>query len=97
MPNRDLMTSTELTGEPADGDATMIVDVSDPTDAATGTTKKYLWSSLKALFVRVDNFRQRVMTANVTLANGECWILSGYLNLATFTLTLNGDSRLEIL
>lgn len=40
---------------------------------------------------------QRIMTANVTLANGECWILSGYLDLATLTLTLNGDSRLEII
>ena len=48
-------------------------------------------------FRKLRDVRQRVLQENMILADGECWILSGYINLATFTLTLNGDSRLEIL
>jgi len=40
---------------------------------------------------------QRNMTADITLANGSCAVISGYLNPGAFTLTLSGDSQLTIL
>lgn len=40
---------------------------------------------------------QRILSANLTLANGESLVLSGYINIGSYILTLNGDSRLEIL
>ena len=50
MADRKLSASTELAEEPATSDLLLVLDVSDTTDAATGTTKKLLWSTLKALF-----------------------------------------------
>ena len=40
---------------------------------------------------------QRNITANLTLINGECLVLTGYLDLVTYSLTLDGDAQLEIL
>lgn len=39
----------------------------------------------------------RVMAQNITLANGYCWILSGYVDTVTYTITLDGDARLEVI
>jgi hypothetical protein len=50
MTDRKLSASTELAVEPATGDLLLVVDVSDTTDAATGTNKKILWSTIKAIF-----------------------------------------------
>lgn len=47
--SRKISAHTELTsGNLADGDLIEVVDVSDTTDAASGTNKKSLWSSIKA-------------------------------------------------
>jgi len=40
---------------------------------------------------------QRVLTSNLSLVDGECLVLTGYLDLDNYILTLDGDSRLEIL
>jgi hypothetical protein len=50
MADRKLSASTELAEEPASGDLFPVLDISDATDAATGTLKKMLWSTLKAIF-----------------------------------------------
>jgi hypothetical protein len=50
MSDRKLSASTELAEEPASGDLFPVLDISDGTDAATGTLKKILWSTLKAIF-----------------------------------------------
>ena len=50
MADRKLSASTELAAEPASGDLFPVLDISDTTDAATGTLKKMLWSTLKAIF-----------------------------------------------
>jgi len=40
---------------------------------------------------------QRNLTSNLTLADGECLVIAGYINPGVHTITLNGDSHLEIL
>ncbi len=50
MADRKLSASTELAVEPASDDLLLVLDVSDTTDAATGTVKKSLWSTIKAVF-----------------------------------------------
>jgi hypothetical protein len=40
---------------------------------------------------------QRRLTSDLTLADGECLILSGYIDVGTHTLTLEGDAQLEVL
>ena len=50
MADRKLSASTELAVEPAAGDLFPVLDINDATDAATGTLKKILWSTLKAIF-----------------------------------------------
>jgi hypothetical protein len=40
---------------------------------------------------------QRNLAASLTLADGESLVIAGYINTATFSVILNGDSRLEIL
>lgn len=40
---------------------------------------------------------QRVLAGDLTLADGECLVLTGYIDVASYALTLNGDARLEIL
>jgi len=40
---------------------------------------------------------QRVLSADLTLADGECLVLTQYIDLATYDLELQGDADLEIL
>ena len=40
---------------------------------------------------------QRVLSANLTLDDGECMVITQYIDLATYNLTLDGDANLEIL
>jgi hypothetical protein len=40
---------------------------------------------------------QRVISADLTFATGECLVLTGYLDLVTYSLTLDGDAQLEVL
>jgi len=46
MANEKISNLTELSAQPADGDLLPIVDISDTTDAVTGTTKKVQYSNL---------------------------------------------------
>ena len=55
MTDRKLSASTELTTEPHDDDVYLVLDVSDTTDAATGTIKKIKYSTLKSLFPRISS------------------------------------------
>lgn len=51
MANRKITECTELTTAPAADDVLVIVDISDTTDAASGTTKKQQWlNAIKWLF-----------------------------------------------
>jgi len=52
MADRKLSASTELAVEPDTSDLFAVLDVSDTTDAATGTLKKILWNTLNVLHVR---------------------------------------------
>ena len=52
MADRKLSASSDLAGEPASADLLLVVDVSDTTDGAGGTTKKNLWSAISALWIR---------------------------------------------
>lgn len=81
MADRKLSGSTELTGSLASGDLLYIVDVSDTTDGAGGTTKKYLASSLSA---QTETMTNKTLTAPViaTISN------SGTVTLPTGTRTL---------
>ena len=40
---------------------------------------------------------QRVLTEDLTLADGESLVIAEYLNLGDYNLTLNGDAALHIL
>ena len=40
---------------------------------------------------------KRTLTSNLTLADGACLVIAGYINLETYRLTLDGDARMEIL
>lgn len=40
---------------------------------------------------------QRVLSSDLTLADGECLVLSGYIDDGGFTITTDGDSVLEVL
>lgn len=39
----------------------------------------------------------RIRTSALTLSNGECVVITGYLDMSNYDLTLNGDADLEIL
>ena len=56
----------ELTS-PADGDLFEVVDVSDTTDDASGSTRRIAWSTFKAAFVEVSG---DTMTGNLEVAHG---------------------------
>lgn len=51
MADRKYSADTELTVEPATGDMFSVLDVSDTTDAATGTSKKISWATLNTYLV----------------------------------------------
>lgn len=53
---------------PADGDLLFITDVSDTTDAATGTDKKITWSDLKTKVVTYS------ATAPTSPSDGDLWV-----------------------
>lgn len=40
---------------------------------------------------------QRNLAAALSLANGECLVVAGYINASTYSIALSGDARLEIL
>lgn len=52
MADRKLSASQTLATEPADNDVLLVLDVSDTTDGASGTTKKSPWTVFKSLWVR---------------------------------------------
>ena len=54
-------------------------------------------SSTQDLDLLYGHVFQRVLTADLLLLDGECLVVSGYINLATFNMTLTGNARLEIL
>jgi hypothetical protein len=40
---------------------------------------------------------QRNLAANLTLADGQCLVVTGYIDLGAYSVTLNGNAELEIL
>jgi hypothetical protein len=40
---------------------------------------------------------QRNLAANLALADGQCLVVTGYVDLGTYSITLNGNAELEIL
>ena len=55
------------------------------------------WADLAGGGVSSGGAYQRNLTANLSLSDGECLVLTGYLNLNTYTLQLSGDAELRIL
>lgn len=85
MPNEQISQFTALAVAPAAGDLLAIVDVSDTTDAPTGTTKKITWSNLLALLTGVIAKAPSTLTDAATIATNAA------LN-NNFRVTL-GDNR----
>ena len=73
------------------------------TDASLSTNSDYIAPSQKAVKAYVDaraggnGTFQRIISADLTFATGECLVLTGYLDLVTYSLTLDGDAQLEVL
>jgi len=40
---------------------------------------------------------QRVLSSDLTLADGECLVVAGYIDDNGYDITMNGDAELEIL
>lgn len=40
---------------------------------------------------------QRNLSADLALSDGQCLVITGYIDLASYSITLNGDAVLEIL
>lgn len=87
MPNEEISSFTALAATPAVGDLLAIVDVSDTTDAPTGTTKKITWANLLALLTGV------IAKAPTTLTDATTIATDASLN-NNFRVTLGGNRTL---
>lgn len=98
MPNEQISDFAALAATPADGDLLAIVDVSDTTDAATGTTKKITWANLLALLKGVIAKTPTTLTDAATIAtdaslnNSFRVTLGGNRTLGNPTNALDGQS-----
>lgn len=55
------------------------------------------WFRTSPLSSTISPVFQRVLANNLSLSDGECLVITGYIILNGYQLELNGDSRLEVL
>ena len=67
-----------------------LTNITDLTDGGATTLHSHAGGGGNGTF-------QRVISADLTFATGECLVLTGYLDLVTYSLTLDGDAQLEVL
>lgn len=84
MADAKISALTELTqGTVADTDETVIVDKSDTTDAASGTTKRYTWSSLKQdILAYIDDATATLTNKTINFANNTVSMTKAQLDTA---------------
>lgn len=70
MADKKISQLTELSATPATGDLIPIVDVSDTTDAASGTTKKIAWSNLNTTVARLSTNSDDTTKSLYTMSSG---------------------------
>lgn len=90
MANKRISELTTLTTT-ASGDVLPIVDVSDTTDAASGTTKKITFTNLTSGFLASPTFSGTVTLTGTTIVN------TGTITLPTSTTTLIGTGTTNTL
>lgn len=98
--NKKITETTELTTAPAADDLIAIVDVSDTTDAASGTTKKQQWlNTIKHLFGSrfaadagsTDTYAATLVPAPVAYITGEHYrFKANTANTGACTINFNG-------